>query len=267
MKNLLLIISLFVFSTTLFSQDEYKDYYKKISLAYKEIALKNHQNAITIFESTFNNYYPFTDDLKALSKCYLAIGNKEKAYESMKRMILSGYRLESTLPLINSNTAQGNFKATTGVGDSVLEAKLLLEYPTLRNEYFKKIDWQLDRYLSILSYFEVHTILMRKKCNSEKIYSAIEDYGFGTEKDMLMNLLKSDLKLKREITDSWESNDFLTMLIHCSQSLSNQQETDLFFNLLRKQVDEGNLNNVQYASIIDNIKYRNKLEKLCSHLR
>lgn len=257
-KFILLLISIFLSKNFLFSQENYKNYYAQVSQAYEEIALKNHQNAIQIFESTFTNFYPFTDDLKALAKCYLVTGNKEKAYESMKRMILSGYKLESTLPLVNSNTAQGNFKTTTGVGDSILEKQLLIEYSSLRNEYVKKIDWQLNNYLSILSYFEVHTSLMRKQCDSDKTYSAIENYGFGTEKDMLMNLLKSDLKLKREVTDSWESNDFLVMLIHCSQSLTNQQETDLFFDLLKKQVNEGNLSNLQYASIIDNNRYRSK---------
>jgi hypothetical protein len=258
MKTTTLIFSIFFFKIFIFSQENYKNYYSQISLAYTEIAKKNYNNAITIFDSTFNKYYPFTDDLKALGKCYLTIGNNEKAYESMKRMVLTGFKLESSLPLLNSSTALGNFKTTTGSGDSILETKLLNEYTLLREEYSKNIDWQLNNYLAILTFFEVHTSLMRKKCNSDKQDFIISNYGFSSEKDMLINLLKSDLELKRALTDTWESDEFIIMLIHCSQSLSNQQETELFFNLLKKHVDLGNLNNIQYAMMIDNNRYRNK---------
>ena len=258
MKKTTLIIIVLINTIYSFSQINYKNYYAQTSLAYTEIASKNYHNAITIFDSTFNKYYPFTDDLKALTKCYLAIGNKDKAYEIMKKMILTGYKLESSLPLFNSNTALGNFKATTESGDSLLEKKLSNEYKLLRAEYSKNIDWQLNNYLAILTHFEVHSSLMRKKCNSEKKDFLITDYGFSTEKEMLINLLKSNLEIKRALTDTWESNEFIVMLIHCSQSLLNQQETDLFFELLKKQVDFGNLNNVQYAVMFDNNKYRNK---------
>jgi hypothetical protein len=258
MIKTILIFSFVFFKTFIFSQENYKNYYSQISLASTEIASQNYSNAIAILDSTFNKYYPFTDDLKVLTKCYLAIGNTEKAYESMKRMILTGFKLESSLPLVKSNTALGNFKQTTGSGDSILESKLLNEYTSLREEYSKNIDWQLNNYLAILTFFEVHTSLMRKMCDSHKQDFIVSNYGFSSEKDMLINLLKSDLELKRALTDTWESNEFIVMLIHCSQSLSNQQETELFFGLLKKHVDLGNLNNIQYAMMIDNIRYRNK---------
>ena len=260
MTQKILIIALISLKFNAFSQVSYKEYYKQMSKAYTEITSNNFQNAITILDSTFSKFYPFPDDINALTKCYLSIGNRDKAYESMKLMILSGFKLESTLPLINSNTPYQNNKITTGSGDSILEMKLLNEYPILRKEYSKKINWEQNNYLSILTYFEVHTSLMRKKCStcSDKLNNLITDYGMSTEKDMLVNLLSSNFNINRCFTDTWTSDEFIMLLIHSAQSLDNQKDKDFFFEQLLKHVDLGNLNNTQYALIFDNIRYRNK---------
>lgn len=259
MKNTLALTLMLGLSIHLCAQKDYSQYYDLMNRGYTEYANKEYQKAIEIFDMAFSNYYPFPDDVNMLKKCYLAIDNKHKAYETMRRMVLCGFKLESSIPLVNSNTALEGYRTDTGSGDSILEQKLAQEYPKLRAEYLKNIDWESDQYLKILTHFEVHTSLMRKKCTTTKQDQMIGDYGFGVEKEMFMNLMASQKNVNRAITDTWTSNEMEVVIIHTSQS-TTKEDYELYFNLLKEQVLKGNISNVQYAVCYDNYLYRHEQE-------
>lgn len=253
MKQTVILTLIFLFSFHLSSQNDYTGYYQLTGEGYTHYANGEYQKAIAIFELAFSNYYPFPDDVDMLKKCYLAIEDKEKAYGAMRNMILCGFQLKTSIPLINSGTSLGGYKTDTRSGDTILERRLAQEYPQLRAEYLKNIDWDADQYLKILTYFEIHTSLMRKMA-SVKEDDIVANLGFRAEKDMFMNLMASKQDVSRAKTDTWCSNEMEMVIIHTMQQVK-KDEFQLYFQLLKEQVLKGNVSNLQYAICYDNWSY------------
>jgi tetratricopeptide (TPR) repeat protein len=257
MKNTIILALIFLFSTSLSAQKDYSEYYNLIGRGYTEYVQKDYHKAIETFELTFSKYYPFPNDVNVLKECYLAIDDKEKAYQAMRRMVLCGFKLESSIPLINSGMYLANYKLDTRSGDTILEQRLLQEYPAIREEYLKNIDWNIDQCLKILTHFEIHTALMRTKSSSTKINNLIAGYGWEINKEMFMNLMDSKKCVDRELTDTWTSYEMEVAILHISQSIT-KEDYQRYFQLLKEQVLQGNVSNFNYAAFYDNYLYRNK---------
>ncbi|MDR1974339.1 MAG: hypothetical protein LBQ31_06650, partial [Bacteroidales bacterium] len=68
-------------NTLLYSQD-YAEYYSLTSTAYTHYVQKEYNEAIDKFKTAFDKFYPFFNDVETMKKCYLAIGDKEGAYQA-----------------------------------------------------------------------------------------------------------------------------------------------------------------------------------------
>jgi hypothetical protein len=188
-----------------------------------------------------------------MKKCYLAIGDKEGAYQAQCDMVLCGYKIDDTMPIIYPEISEVVLYNHNDInlGDTLLEQKFLEEYPKLRAQYERHIDPELNKYVEACIYFEVYSRIVRTQITTKslKTYRLIRDAGFNAEKTIFMNLMR-EKDVPRFHVSAWECFNISIMLVHTTQS-TTKEEFDDFFQLLWKQVQKGNVYLGDYAVCFD----------------
>lgn len=232
------------------AQTSYQVYYVKTTNAYVKMADNNYGEAVKLYEDAFSdNYYPFSDDLANLRDCYLAIGDTARAFECVKRMIACGWTLEEKLPVVDYR----HFNNDMGAFDSTRILAIRGMFPSLRQEYLKKIDNEENAYWERIVYNEVLCVQTRLRFGQKKA-----DYAWLTNLDEAIILLKNK-ELNREKIDAWNGIFALMALVHLAQSTTvyshNKKVCDSLFyqlmDLLKKEVIRGNLHPDNFAVIYD----------------
>lgn len=249
-KNILYAILSFAFCRTIQAQTaDYKAYYQMTSQAYCALADSNFLQAAELYEKAFADFYPFTYDLANLRDCYLAIGDTNSAVNSVKRMIACGWTLEEKLPVVDYR----HFDNDMGAFDSTRILAIREMYPSLRQEYLKKIDYEENAYWERIVYNEVLCVQTRLRYGQKKA-----DYAWLTNLNEAIILLKNK-ELNREKIDAWNGYFAFMALVHLAQSTEvyshNKKVCDSLFyqlmDLLKKEVIRGNLHPDDFAVIYD----------------
>jgi hypothetical protein len=262
MNKLLIIIVVLLISINMFSQNNYKDYYKLRNTAMEYHAMMNYDIAIKFYNEAFNSAYPFPDDMKLLYDCYIQIKDFKKANLALKKMILCGYKLKNDIPLIGSR----NFNKIIENDANILNNNYLLRnYDNLRIKYLKNINNVNNQYLKSIEICEIFASKSRSFVKEDTIcdnFYIVQEATFNLKNELLLALLKSDIDISRSSTDSWLDDDFILAIIHTSQSLDDEEIND-FMDLLWQQVLNGNIIAEQYAVIEDWLFYRkNNISRL-----
>jgi tetratricopeptide (TPR) repeat protein len=229
----------------------YKEYYQLTTIANTHFVQKEYNEAIDKFNTAFDKFYPFIEDLQTLKKCYIAIGDKENAYQTLCKMVLCGYKIDDTTPIIyhNNHLLLYNHNGID-LYDTLLEQRFFAEYPQLRSQYESRINTELNKYLEACVSFEVFCGLARSQTSSTKEMRIIANAGFNVEKIVFMNLMK-EKDIPRYEVSAWTNFNLLRMVLHTAQS-ATKKDFEEYFKLLWKQVEEGNFILENYASIFDN---------------
>jgi tetratricopeptide (TPR) repeat protein len=249
-------------NTILYSQN-YGEYYQLVATAQTHYVNKEYKEAIEKFKIAFDKFYPFLGDVEIMKKCYLAIGDKKGAYQAQCDMVLCGYRIDDTMPVVYSGMPIALYHhQDVNLEDSLLERQFLKVYPELRNQYESHIDPELNKYMEVCVYFEIYSRIMRQQAASKSIKQMrqVQDAGFNAEKTIFMNLMR-EKDIPRFKVSAWDYFNTGQMLIHTAQS-TTKEDYEEYFKLLWQQVERGNVHLIDYVTCFDNVYARmNKFKK------
>ncbi|MDR0619644.1 MAG: hypothetical protein LBG17_07080 [Bacteroidales bacterium] len=260
------IMFLFIVINTVLHSQNYKEYYQLTATAQTHYVRKEYKEAIEKFKIAFNMFYPFFEDVEIMKKCYLAAGDKESAYQAQCEMVLCGYKIDDTMPVIYPTTPVLIYHhQDVDLGDSLLEQQFFTIYPELRNQYESHIDPELNKYMEACIYFEIYTRIMRQQAASKSTKQLIQTAGFNTEKTIFMNLLR-EKDIPRFKVSAWTYFNTFGMLIHTAQ-FTTKDDYEEYFKLLWQQVEKGNLHLDNYVTCFDNIYAEMNKFKKCYYGR
>lgn len=270
MKPKLLKMSILLFSLTTMTtqgaqpektEKNYSLYYETCNKALEHQLEGDYIEAVKLYETAFENTYPFISDLNELKNCYVKLGKEDEAYLVVERMVLCGFKLKRRSYLVSSYKAIVGMKNVELEKDSVLVDRLIPVYDSLRKEFLKTIDYEKDKYLLSMSTLDRFTGCMRynyrKDSEKEKF---INDVGFTSVAGLFLNLIDSEYLPSRSESDAWDDQLNLA-LIHIAQSLEKKSEQDKFLNKLKELVISGDFLPGQYAVLYDEIHVRMRNNK------
>jgi hypothetical protein len=150
------------------------------------------------YDQAFASYFPFPDDIKSLIKCHLSQGDTTNAFQALRLLIKSGYKLDCSLPFLGKDGKRFRSSHRPALsGNAVLDSLLLKEYDSLRNEFLANNNREANEYMFMIVCMEQFASSMRFQLPSptRKERLAIQEAGFGLKTEYLINLLKSNINL------------------------------------------------------------------------
>jgi hypothetical protein len=246
-----------------FSQKKcYVDYYKICNVALEHKVKKEYFKSIELYDSIFNEYFPFPEEVLSLARCYYLVNDTQKYHETLKLLISSGYKIEENVPLFSE---RGLFYSKKISLDDIKTELILEEYDSLRYDFLKNNDIMVNSYMEAISIIELFANTSRGFAKSDIKLRIVQNVNFDTKSYFLINLLKSNIDLSRKHTDYWDNSYFVVALIHTAQYLSDEKQfkkLDEYLSKLEYHVKMGNLHPQQYAVILDNLYFRKTKKSL-----
>lgn len=226
----------------------YTAYYEKTTKAFIAKIENNYDQAAALYEEAFSDYYPFHDDMASLRDCYLALGDTNRAIDCVKRMIACGWQSKETIPVIGQEVLHeheiGNF-------DSLTISYILEIQPALRQEYLRQINQEENAYLYRIMMNEIFCQDLRWCKFNKRKYKKPLDMAWEQNVDELINLLKNK-ELDRRKVDVWNRSEFEITIIHCAQTVwNNESKFDELMSVLKQEIKKGNISPHLYATAYD----------------
>lgn len=248
MKVWVTIICLLICNSLLAA--DYAKYHESCNSALIEKINGNTKRAIEYYEKAFSENHPFVDDLQELYKCYIAVNDKENAYRTLERMVISGFRLEEKSYLcLPTKPALEKIDNTDFIEDTTLLARLKVNYNDLKTRSIKNFDKESVKYIQSISTNDRFVGYMRTLADSSG-ESLISEIGFNANAEMFLNLIKSNL-IDESIPFDIYGSYFYISLAHIALSVSKKDDVNTLFDYLKRQVIIGNLHPNQYAIYFD----------------
>jgi hypothetical protein len=231
---------------------DYRKYNDLTAQATVAHATGDYRKCIDFYKLAFLENYPFPDDIKQAAMVYLLMDNKDSAYLCLQQMVLHGWKLTEKLPLVFPNYPMiGTRENFLNIKDTMLENKLQTEYSILRDEYIKQVDYKLNKYLEYIMYHESFCEMLRRGEDlPEEEGQRLAEHAWIQQKQLFVNLLKSNNEFSRYKIDAWTSNFMEIAIIHIAQSVE-KEEFEYFFDLLKQEVFKGNIHPALYATCYD----------------